>query len=151
MAIAKQEDEKQRLTPKQQRFCEFYVENPEDMEGAIEKAGFTRSKAKEKAQALLKRPKVQKYIKKFKEKRVEKLGVDKFFIFQKKLELYEMCTGRRKVKDKKGREHFTFKPAEANKALADLAEYVGLKINKHEVKDITIRDIMAELSGKRKT
>lgn len=140
------ENKKNKLTPKQQRFCEEYMVDLNGTQAAI-RAGYSDNTARAIASENLTKLDIQAEIVKLKAKISEETGITIKYVIDGLQEVAERCMQKKPVmvynKEEKRSEQatnedgegiWTFDSSGANRSLELLGKHLGMFVNKHEIK-----------------
>ena len=120
-----------KLTPKQSRFVEEYLIDPNGTQAVI-LAGFSERSAASTAVRLLRNPKIQKAIAEGREKIGEQTHIDQAYVLNRLAEIVERCMQHEPVRDRSGEPtgEYRFDSRGAVKALELLGKHNGMFMNR---------------------
>ena len=115
----------EKLTLKQQRFCEEYLLDLNGAQAAI-RAGYKPKAAKEQASRLLTKANVQEYLQSLRDVQKKKLGIDAEWILREFVGILEIAKAAVDVKDKDGNSLGVYKAdlTNANRAVENIMKLV---------------------------
>lgn len=125
-------DEKDRLTRREEMFCQYYTVNYNGADAA-RKAGYAEKSAAKSACKLLKEERVLQRVREIQQETVEQLCISRHAVVLKMQELVDICMAAKPVLEWDYKEHkmvetglFQIDSKGAAKALEMLGKYVGL-------------------------
>jgi len=138
-------DKQNKLNERQILFAKEYVKDWNATQAAI-RAGYSEKTAAQQAARLLKNVNILKYVQGGISKAVEHAELTADWIIGRWMKIADRCMQEEPVLDRQGNPtgEYRFDPNGANKALENLAKYLGIlkevNINKED-REITIRDM----------
>ena len=138
------------LEEKQKMFCQKYLVDFNGTKAAI-KAGYSKKTAAEQASRLLKKVKVQTYLKKLIENRNKRTNITQDDVVADIIKVKDRCMQNEAVLDKEGNETgiYKFDSNGANKALDMLMKHTGgyETDNKQKAFNISVNREAVEVEG----
>ena len=115
------------LNDRQRTFCQYMANGRHTIKAAAVAAGYSEDTAGAQASKLLRKVKIQAYIKELREQREKSAGIDALWITQELISVHERCSKGEPVLDKDGAPVGIWKidASGSNKALDTLAKMGG--------------------------